>query len=75
MKNKGPYTAIIFIKYFDKNKAMGQYYSELSLGQTCRLVIPESQEVVIYAQALWGRYIVTDLLRADEETVCIHFYG
>jgi len=47
----------------------------LLAGQTKTRVIPESQEVIVYGQALWGDRIIFDLLRAGETKVCIDIYG
>jgi hypothetical protein len=63
------------MKYFDVAKASSELSFSILAGQTKTRVIPESQEVIVYGQALWGERIVFDLLRAGETKVCIDIYG
>jgi hypothetical protein len=67
--------AFISIHYFDKDKSSKIDSFPILVGQAKTRLIPASQELIVYGQALLGQQIFYEFLRAGETEICIDLWG
>ena len=77
VRNKSGYVAQIGIKWFDATRNSKEERFTLNALQKKTFVLPQSQEAILFGNAVFGTPSVhmVDLITANEVNVCIDLYG